>query len=495
VIRHPIALPALLLTASTFAQPPTGGIHGTVVDAVTRQPVKRATVQPLGLNRNAPPAITAADGTFTLNNVTLGHIRITASGPGYPTPGAATVDVNAGEVTLGVTIELIPGAAVSGHIVDEDGEPMRGCQAAAHPASRPSEDRATGSTSNSGEYRLEELPAGPYLISVNCQAVPFTPRPLSSGPDPPPTSAYPRHYFSGALDAKSAVAVTLSPGAEYSGVDFQMRPTSVFQVRGTFSVAGSGTKGIEAPVNLLLISPESQIGPTDLNPGRGTFVFDRVFPGSYDLLAFTFAPEARVGGFMHVEVKNRPVETALELTHGFDVNGNVTLDTTGNTISLAQLRINLYPSPAGFGELGDSVKPDGTFTIKNVLPGKWRLRVQGPRNVFVRSAAFGDADVSTNVFPVNGAGSLRIVLSDKTGIITGTAEPGTMVVLGGEGGQPIRGVQADAGGHFRMDAIVPGTYVVGPGDPGGGLMRLLRDAGRTIVVHEGETVTVEVNQP
>ena len=75
-----------------------------------------------------------------------------------------------------------------------------------------------------GSYRLYKIAPGKYVITAECSAVVFQPRPLSEGPDPPPKTAYPMQFYPAASDLKSAEIVELLPGAEKSGVDFRMRP-------------------------------------------------------------------------------------------------------------------------------------------------------------------------------------------------------------------------------------------------------------------------------
>ena len=69
---------------------------------------------------------------------------------------------------------------------------------------------------------------------MDCQQPVFQPRPFSSGPDLPPSRAYAPEYYPSAADSKSAEVIDLAPGAEKSGVDFQMKSEAVTQIHGTF---------------------------------------------------------------------------------------------------------------------------------------------------------------------------------------------------------------------------------------------------------------------
>jgi hypothetical protein len=490
---------SLFLTIAAFAQPQTAGITGTVIDAVTHRPVKGATVQVPSLNNRTPPATTGADGTFVLDHAPIGHYAVRVIDPEYPQTGIARVEVNPGEITSGVTIEMTPGAVFSGHVVDEDGDPMPNCLVQADPAAGKSKLHVTGNTDDSGEYHLRGLPAGKYLVSATCSAIPFTPRPFSSGPDPPSSSAYPRQYYSGGADARSAQAVTLGAAVVHSGVDFQMRPERVFEVSGTFSLAGSHRKGTDRALNIMLVSSDALVThPSDLKPGAGTFTFGKVFPGSYDLIAFSIAgPESRVGAFAHIEVKDRPIEIDLDLKRGLDISGTVTLEETGTALAFNQITVQLQPAfPFGLGEFNDYVKPDGTFTLKSVLPGRWRLTAYNPKGGFVARATFGDTDVSSDTFTLdNGGGAFRIVFSDRTGTIAGTASPGENIVVRREGDDISRSGGVDSSGRFHIDNLAPGIYVIMARRPIIGFLPFDEEGSRTVTIHEGETINLEFKQP
>lgn len=489
------------------AQNPTGAISGTVVDSVTRQPVKQATINlsPLNNGPNAPsPGVsTDATGAFSIQGLAEGRWYLSATQPNYPqtAPRPQIVDVKAGD-TATVTLELTPGAVVTGHVVDEDGDPLMGCFVTARAAGN-DQQRGGSSASCDGEYRIHNLPAGKYIFSAMCYQPPFTPRPLSAGADPPPSLGYPEQYYPLAPDAKSAQAVELAAGAEKSDVDFQMRPAPVTQVRGSFSPSGADWHSApNIAVGLIPVGSPNQgyVGRQNFDREKGTFEFSQVFPGSYYLTVFPTAPGNPVGAFERIEVKDRPVQVVLQLAHSFDISGTVTIERdSSKPVALNHLRVQLISDipPGGFGANPAEVGEDGAFTIRSVMAAPWRVGILGP-GVFLKSAWLGSTDVTHSAFDLSpGAGPLRIVASANMGMITGTAPPGMKVYARLEQaitermfGIPV--AMVDQTGHFVMGSVPPGTYRAGAIDINSPIPE---DGGQEVTVHEGETVTVEVKPP
>jgi hypothetical protein len=487
------------------AQDQSAGISGTVVDSATHQAVKNASVSldfitgPAS-NQGHHAATTDASGAFSFGGLAEGRYGLTATHQNYPQGSRQahkTVEIKSGGRASSITLELIPGAVIAGHVVDEDGDPMSGCFVEAAPASNPTPPYAhfAGSNTNEeGEYRIHGLTSGTYVVSARCGTVAFTPRPFSSGPDPPPTAAYPIQYYPLAPDVKSAQAVDLAPAAEKPGIDFRIRPAPVTQVRGSIR-SDSPAEGLN--IQLIPVSGAAWAMGPRMDTGKGTFEFAQVFPGTYYVEAINNGdPTTRLTGVERIEVKDRPVEMVLTLSHGVDITGSVSVEGAqpNTTIPLTQLRVQLesdVPLPMLGGEQ-TQVKEDGTFVLKSVPLGRWKLMVFGPQ-VYLKSAWLGTTDVTHTVFDVSaGTEALRIVVSANMGGISGTAPAGEMVYAATDVQGGGRLVLVDQTGHFTLPQIPPGKYRVGAVDPG---LPIPEEGGQEVTVKEGETVTVEIKQP
>ena len=114
----------------------TAVISGRVLAADTGRPVKRAYVRATAAElRGGRGALTDAEGRYTLDGLPAGRYTIRASKIGFVTvafgqrrplqPGTP-VDVRDDKTLKGVNLQLPRGSVITGHLVDEDGEPMVG---------------------------------------------------------------------------------------------------------------------------------------------------------------------------------------------------------------------------------------------------------------------------------------------------------------------------------------------------------------------------------
>jgi hypothetical protein len=514
---------ALLIVASSAAQDQTGRIEGVVLDSASHQPVKKAIVSLTFMGTTAsgatpyqdpPPLTTDVSGTFAFHNLPSGPYRLIVMHQDYPEARLGgvpkTVQVAAGEHSGSVTVELSPGAAVSGHIVDEDGDPLSGCMVQIHPAAnfnRGVPMLHTPMAREDGSYRIFGIPAAKYTITAQCSAAVFQPRPLSAGPDPPPAAAYPLQFYPGASELKSAEIVELAPGVEKSGVNFQMKPVPVTHIKDALASEGADWRDHnDLRVQLLPINPRDPLTNGfgtggRINPKDGTFELPKVFPGSYRLIVFSRESMVKnqVGAVVRVDVADKPLELSVQLHAASDVTGTIEMERS--TATQKQIALNLLlvqltsdtffsgpPAPA-------QVREDGTFTIKSVLPGEWRIRLMGP-SVFVKSVWIENDDITGRPLDLtsgNGAANLRIVASTNTATIRGTAPAGQIVScepLDDDAmGQAWKGAQSGSDGQFTLDGLPPGKYRILLGQSGGPFPE---EGGQELTLHEGETVTIDV---
>ena len=150
-----------------------GSVRGVVVDSVSHQPIEKATVT---LNHIQGPGgsqaeyqgpssvITDDTGSFVFEKVPSGHAQIVVTHRSYPPLRSfKVVDINPGETAGSVTVELNPGAAIGGHVVDEDGDPLNACMVHPHPAAHVDQfvqEQGRPNTNGDGEYRIFGLEPG-----------------------------------------------------------------------------------------------------------------------------------------------------------------------------------------------------------------------------------------------------------------------------------------------------------------------------------------------
>jgi hypothetical protein len=517
------------LATVAFAQDDTGAISGVVLDSVSHSPIKRAQI---GLNLNSfantgrpgpvpqrgfegRSATTGPNGEFSFPGLPAGSYSLWANHPRYPPvmgrPPQQRVDVGAGGEPAKVTIELIPGGSISGRVVDEDGDPITGC----FPQLRPAKNSRMGipmtgaePSNEDGEYRIYGLPAGKYVLAIQCHRPVFQPRPLSPDPNPPPSLAYMPQFYPLSADRKGAEILDLGPGVDKSGVDFRLSPTPVVSIRGSVKVQGTAQRVENA--NIMLLAQDEGRRAFFGNAGanfdvtKGTFEFQSVLPGSYILSAFTYRtseqdPKPQYGARRTVQVTDQPVEADIDLQPAFDMTGTVEFE--GERKPETQIpQVNLMPVEEASGGSGSAqTQADGSFSIKAVMPGLWKIQVFVGQGGFVKSVLAGgrelpDGLIDTTAGPI---GPVRVLISTKTGSIRGSGPPGRTVAVASAGGddrfQQHYGAMIDAAGEFTVQGLAPGKYRIMLADPGS--PEIWSEDDRTVVtVTEGETAAVDLTE-
>jgi hypothetical protein len=464
------------------AQTGKASVEGSVLDAVTSEPVKKATVMLNGIGLNA---VTDASGHFAFRQLPAGQYTILVHSERYPQSQGPldadqplTILLAAEEQKRDIRLSLTPGASVRGHIVDEDGSPMRGCNVTAMTF----RDTGTGRTlqqlgftqsDDKGEYRITHLPRGKYYIQARCyQTVPLPHAFLrrTSTMDVP-ALAYAPQFYAGAADTVGAAKVEASPGADLSGIDFQMAPARGVTVRGR--VGSMPDRNIQ-----LTLAPQDPVGrewrsqAARLNVSTGEFQIPNVLPGSYELVATAVAEGRSYFGKVSVEVGTTPPEpivlpfaAAPAVTGSISIEGdtaNPPANTPSNNVHVTmnplEGRMMVGPQPQA------EVQNDGTFLFTSVMPGRWRVFVNGvPRQSYVKSVKLGDREVSPWDFEIgSSAVQLKVVVGTKY-------TPVDVLLAAAAGSEPISAILWPAGGdpgfqqNIGLISQSPRTISVPPG--------------------------------
>ena len=316
---------------TTVAPAGTATLTGVLLAGSPARAVRRATVRVIGATGTSTRlAGTGDDGRFVFGALPAGSYTLSATKPGYittfhgakrPGHGPGVPIAIADGARVDVTLEILPGAAITGTITDALGNPTLGVPVvavdlsptrAAPPARVVTDDR--------GMYRIFGLAPGDYLISAIPRLVPTSvsrglgggetvgvteaevrwARGLGAlGPLPPPGRlvAYAPIYYPGIADAAAAERVSLKVGEERSGVGMSIRVVPVATIAGTL-IDGDGQPIASATVQL---HPRRRDGPSPVDAlvSSGALVLPRatvsapafsiagVAPGEYTIVART----------------------------------------------------------------------------------------------------------------------------------------------------------------------------------------------------------------
>ncbi len=375
-------------TAPPEIAPGTGVISGRVVNAKTKEPIKKAQVSLSGPANLS--AVTDGSGTFTFRALPPGGYMVAASHEnfyinqsGFNMP--QQLMLAEGEQKQGSEITLSPGATITGRVLDEDEIPVPQCFVAALRTARLQgrtrwQSNNGANTNDQGEYRLQNLQGGRYLLKVNCQATFPAPHGFMPRNDPMiPHEGY-APAFSGQGDPAAITSgLLVSAGAELTGVDFHVRRVPIFVVRGVLSGIDSST----LPNAQVILTPASSSGSPaaadeftggNYDPGHKRFTFRRVPAGSYEVTASIVTSESAYFARQTLEVgKTQITEFDLKLSPGSHVSGTLEIDDPNQRFD--NMQISLQPVDNNFrGSMPlTTLGPGGAFEFRNVLPGHFRL--------------------------------------------------------------------------------------------------------------------------
>jgi hypothetical protein len=438
-----------------------------------------------------------------------------------------------GQQVKDVLFELMPTSTISGRIYDFDNLPMPGADVFLQKLAYDQNGQKTlqtiqqARTNDLGEYRLFWITPGKYFLRVDYSG---TSTPLFRSPNEfagPMEDGYSSTYYPGTSDLASATPIDLLPGAQMSAIDLQLMRTKTYTVKGR-AILTNPTPNQRPFVTL---RPRQQVGMVgmSMNPmtyADGTFEIKNVLPGSYILSANASnnTPGMPLRAEKPLEVTGDMDGVIITISPGFEVPFRLVFEaqppiTGGNPNPLANMR----PMLRTMGELaggitatmtnGTVVKPDGTFTVTNVVPGNYQLQIlplPSP-DWYIKAIQFGSTDGLRDGLPLEHTpeSPIVVVLSPNAGSIKGTVidkdgklVPNTRVILiPAERDRTERfkfGV-TDANGAFTMRGIYPGSYKLfawdmfepnAERDPD--FVRQYEEQGKSAPISEGANPSVEL---
>lgn len=497
--RHARAL-ILLLAASAvpFAQtaPPadqnSASVEGVVLNALTGDPFPRAHVTLFHFTVGSAPrrygAMTTAEGKFSITGLPEGSYSISANRLGFFFKGRGPngFTLKSGDRKDDVTLTLTPTGAISGTVVDADGEPVENCSVVAE-----SGRGGQGSTSDAqGRFRIGGLAPGKYRL----KATPDEPQiPPEIRTDGTAEVHYTATYYPSALDAASATTIDLAPGAEADSNEVRLVRTPIVRVSGKVTGIPQGAEN----VMLTFGRPPTRnhgLGWRFNTNGAwsnaqvkkdGTFDLWRLAPGPYRISAQWNSPTGQSAAAPPVEVvvgDSNIDGIELRMIPAADIAGQVQYEddaarppapagqTTPARRNVPQVFLQGIDGTGGsaFGQVDET----GAFTIRRVMPGRYRVRWNGGEG-YVKSMLLGSTEIAGDILDLSGGAAgaaLTILISTQFGSVSGTVQSdgasaaGLSVVLlpdseesgGGMGFQVATRVGAD--GSYSFGSVIPGTY-------------------------------------
>ena len=463
-------------------------IAGTVVNAVTEEPVRRATVAVLSeTNREViESVVTDNEGRFSLEGLAAGKYPMTASKRGFLTgffeehDGGynSAIVTGEGQETGNLLFRLNPGARLHGVVLGDGDDPVEGASVMLflkphghNPGVRITQ-ASNATTDDAGNYEFNDLAPGEYLLAVSAKPW-FAMNRFIAGqrqkPENDPAAAldvaYPVTFFNSTSDESSATQIVLTPGSrEEANINLHAVPALHLTVE-----VLADQKGIKSLAQLRqTVFGTEFLGDrwqTSLYTPVGLAEFTGVPPGHYEL---TQGDPPRIVELdattsqqidPSLGIPTMAVSGSLRATFGFVLPESLTVifipfgDTQGRT----PLQANCVK---------------GSFALDAVPPGVWKLFAYSPgKTLSIGSISVGGRMQAGNSLtvrdkPVRVEAAVSLGETQVKGFArkAGKGMAGAMIVLvprdPAANDDEFRRDQSDSDGSFTLRDAVPGEYTV-----------------------------------
>lgn len=451
-------------------------LNGTVVDALTGTPIRRALVQLVGARSWS--TLTDEGGKFRFENLPQGQHSVEARKPGYADPAQSNTSATRKMVTIGagmppVMLKLEPDSGITVQVLGEDGEgvenlPVGLLSSQILQGRRYWSTHGGGQTDDQGEYRAGNLRPGKYYVSVGPSS-----RPVGQVGDGANQSdvGYPLVFYPNAADREAAVPVELTPGRRMQ-VKFSLSTAPLYRISG--AVVG-GPPG--EPCHMQLVDSSDEGIPIGIraDPMTGMFRSGEIPAGFYTLTATYYGVRGlSLVGQVAVRVDSNLTNVTVGVTpaawipvnyHIGGGSGEATHDSFPAMVMLvrkgpAVLFQRAWSQPEGKGD-------DRRTVVRAVMPGTYTADIQVmSREWYVEKARYGPVDLLTDDLTVPEGGTteaIEITLGTDAARATGSirGSGGAMAASGS-----VLFVPARTPRLVKTARIEDGAYTIGGLAPG-----------------------------
>jgi carboxypeptidase family protein len=492
------------------AAPSAFRISGKVIDAITGQPLARASVELIPSNLpnvpNPPDSgrveITDAQGFFVFSDVPPGKYVLFARHRGYLAQTyqqhesfTTAIIVGPGFESENLIFGLRPGASISGVVADESDDPIRHADVMLFHQIFAGGRRRTlqvrrANTDDEGHYRFSHLNPGTYFVGVSAQ--PWyaqhgtryrvqqqfldggegTLRQLQTPTEQNQTLdvVYPIAFYSNATDLSNATSVALHSG-DMAIADFRMRPVPAMHVLVRTSSTES-EQNTSVAVTQTVAENDTIFVPAQVNQvAPGLMEVAGVPQGRFNLVLNSQRGTAMTHRSQSVQLENDAEVDATQNNSSVVVSGILRVEDGSPVPQPARVRLRTSAT----GEVWDTaVSATGEFSFKDnpVETGNYEIMIIEPQGLFIRSLASANAKTSGRSFDIAAAQDVSVTInaSKGNGRITGVAlkkdKPvsGVMIVLAPldlkSNPALFRRDQSDSDGSFMLNFVVPGRYTL-----------------------------------
>jgi protocatechuate 3,4-dioxygenase beta subunit len=410
----------------------------------------RVQLRAVGMDREKPDAVSAANGNFTLGGLSVGQYQLTVSKEGFAQKSVPSLEVKADVENVWSPITLSPGIALGGTVQNSAGQAIPGALILVVEPGGVTRPTST-STGPDGKFRLDGLTADhPLMLNVSADGY----GPAQRDVTPPASDVY----------------ITLKSSAIIRG---RVEDTDAKTPIVDFTVGTRGGGGGGPGRFLAVIGGGGPVGDKAFHAEDGSFELDNVPAGKWTVHAT--ASGYRPADIAGVDVGEGATRdgVVLSLKRGGSLVGRVLDPQLGTGVANANVSYQGSSSSAGggggaFARLGiggDSnttatTDADGHFAFDGTPDGKVMVTASHPDYLDVTQEV--DLSKQTSVDLMLGTGgsiSGTVVAADGR-----TPIPGAQVSLNPEGdtqfGFANNSARSDGSGNFIFDHLQAGRFRV-----------------------------------
>jgi hypothetical protein len=298
-------------------------------------------------------------------------------------------------------LELIPGGAISGRLMNLDGDPVAGEMVTVDFAGEGRsqflpDDRRTCTTDELGYYSLAGLPPGPYFVRAGTDVASVTGKAWSKYDFFIPgrlnrSTYFPETFHPAAANKAAGIPITVASGGEATDIDITVPPASrTFSASGRVVGAESGTPISNCIINLGTRTDHGYGWGSFFTEDQprtaedGTFRITGLLPGRFFAFA-SFEGNSELYGIPEeFEINDRNMEgLELKAVEGTSISGVVVIDGDQGRAAISRLaRMKVSAAGASFKHGGNEfirrevdVAPDGSFKLHGFAGGAVALSI------------------------------------------------------------------------------------------------------------------------
>jgi hypothetical protein len=446
-------------------------LSGTVINAITGEPVRRAAVQVSG--QNGSVALTDAGGHFVVEGLAEGNVFLKAMKPGFSEDeGSHPSSARVGKDAPAVVLKLTPWGVISGRVTTKDEQPLEGFQirilAKQNVAGRLiwTDQPNQALTNEDGEFRVVGLQAGTYYVAVDQSTVTTL---SQKGVPNAREQIFAKVFFPGVPDLASATPIEIAPGQDVEA-NFTLSPELMYQVTGTLSGPSNEVTGLTFSRKAGDDSDFTQTaalqgGKFQVKVPAGPYSVGGTMGGGVELTTPGAAVVIRSDeADLHVPLHAAttiPVELEKEQgAGGSERKAPIQGIIPGLILQLVPLSQSRRGTNFWRGQAGG---------IPNVAPGTYRLEINTNGEWWVKSAQSGNVDLLSDDLTLSEGEQpepIEVTLRDGAGTVSGTVTPAgnpdrvLVLLVQPHGTRNIVHAARPMQGYFAIPGIPPGDYEI-----------------------------------